>query len=99
MNKTMVNWKKYYTYFAILDNDTMFKFIPPYIQKFKRKWYNVFLILRQDDIGNRKVNLPDNIKWIGNKVPTLSKFSNAVDIITLYYHNKDYYAIATLDMR
>ncbi len=98
MNKITLNWKKQREYFITLDNDTILNFIAPYVQKFKKKYNNLFLILKQNNLGCKTVTLPDNIKWCGGKIPILSKLPNAIDLITLYYCNKYYYAIFSPDM-
>lgn len=98
MKTIKIDWKKHCKWYVTLKDDTTFKFVPPYVQKKKRKWYNVFLFIQQDIVGNRKIILPDNVKWIGNIVPTFSLSPNTVDVITMYYCNKMYYAMVTLNI-
>lgn len=100
MAKIILNWKKSPDYFINLDNNTTLEFISPYVQKTKFKYNNVFVFLQQDDVGNRKVTFPDNVKWLGKEIPVLSKFPKAIDVISLYYYkpDKSYYAMFSLDM-
>jgi hypothetical protein len=50
------------------------------------------LRLTQDTVGGRTVTWPKNIKWVGGRAPALSTKPGAIDLVSLYYDRKDYFA-------
>jgi len=98
--KTMtINWKKHQKWYISLTDDTAFKFIPPYVQKKKRKWVNCILFLEQDIVGNRKIVLPNDLRWLGGEIPEFSSEAKVVDAVTLYYPRRtEIYASATIGL-
>jgi len=65
--------------------------------KIPKREGNYYLYLQQDEEGNRRVIFLNNIKWVGNKIPSLTKRPKAIDVFCFYYIDGIYYAIATLD--
>ena len=94
-----LNWKKRSTYNIILTQDTKLKFIAPYVQKKKGKPNNLILNIEQDEFGGHILFLQGDIVWSENKLPEFTFGTGWVDVVTLYYLNKKYYAIASLGFK
>jgi hypothetical protein len=45
--------------------------------------YSAVLVLKQDQIGSRRIVFPDNVLWSYNEVPVLAKRPNHADVLNL----------------
>jgi hypothetical protein len=57
------------------------------------------IIVQQDETGNRRINLPDVLKFSGGTVPTLTMRGNAIDIIRCDSDGTRLFCRADLDVR
>ena len=49
--------------------------------------------------GSDSITWPANVLWPSGTAPTLTTTASAIDIVTFYYDNVDYYGVASLDFQ
>ena len=49
--------------------------------------------------GSDLITWPANVLWPSGTAPTLTTTASAIDIVTFYYDNVDYYGVASLDFQ
>lgn len=45
--------------------------------------YSAVLVLKQDQVGSRRIVFPDNVLWSYNEIPVLAKRPNHADVLNL----------------
>ena len=86
-----IDWDSGQKHSSILNDNVTFTFNPP------AGACNLLLKIQQDDTGNRTVTWPASVLWPDGTEPTLSTSGGAIDIITFYYDETNYYGTATLN--